>query len=49
MKTMLTTLALALLPAVASAECPYKEKTAMSCPVGQSWDAQSKACVVHSS
>ena len=49
MKTILATLALALLPAVASAECPYKDKTAMSCPTGQSWDAQAKSCVVHSS
>lgn len=49
MKTILATLALALLPAVASAQCSHGEKTAMSCPVGQSWDAQAKACVLQSS
>ncbi|WP_420342728.1 hypothetical protein [Paenirhodobacter sp.] len=47
--TILAALALTLLPALASAECPFKEKTAMSCPMGQSWDGHAQKCVATSS
>ena len=49
MKTILATLALALLPMGALAEgCPHETRAA-SCPQGQSWDAATKACIVMSS
>ena len=49
MKTILASIALALLPVAALADCPWKDKTAMSCPQGQAWDGHAKACVVQSS
>ncbi|HEY0213449.1 MAG TPA: hypothetical protein VGC40_07670 [Paenirhodobacter sp.] len=43
--TIFATLALTLLPAMAFADCPVKAKTAMTCEMGQSWDAQTHKCV----
>ncbi|MFT3689272.1 hypothetical protein [Paenirhodobacter sp.] len=43
--TILATLALAFLPALAFADCPYREKTAMACPAGQHWDGSTHQCV----
>lgn len=47
--TILATLALTLLPAMAFANCPFGEKTAMSCPMGQQWDGGAHKCVPTSS
>ncbi len=50
MKTkILATLALTLLPALAFANCPVKEKTAMACEMGQIWDQTTHKCVPTSS
>lgn len=47
--TILATLALTLLPAIAFANCPFGEKTAMACPTGQQWDGATHKCVTSSS
>ena len=45
MKTTLAALALALMPALASAMCSDKSHQAMSCADGTVWDAASNSCV----
>lgn len=47
--TILATLALSLLPAIAFADCSFHQKTAMSCPAGQQWDGGAQKCVSTSS
>ncbi|HEY0276205.1 MAG TPA: hypothetical protein VGC31_09085 [Paenirhodobacter sp.] len=47
--TIFATLALTLLPTLAFATCPMQEKTAMSCEMGQTWDASTQKCVLTSS
>ncbi len=45
-KTLLAALALALMPALASAQCiKGQHKQAASCQAGTSWDAATGACV----
>ena len=43
-RTLLSALALSLLPALASAMCGH-EQAAQSCAEGTAWDPVSKACV----
>ncbi len=45
LKTAIVTLALATLPALASAECSWSKQQAQSCASGMVWDADSHACV----
>ncbi|MDF1620019.1 hypothetical protein [Pseudothioclava nitratireducens] len=47
-RTILAAFVLALTP-MAAAAFGCSERTAMSCPEGQSWDAETKSCVIHSS
>ncbi|MFC3060314.1 hypothetical protein [Paenirhodobacter populi] len=47
--TILASLALTLLPALAYANCPVSERTAMACETGQTWDAATHRCVSTSS
>lgn len=45
-KTFLAVLALALTPAIASAECAYgQHKQAASCQTGAVWDSTTGTCV----
>ncbi len=49
MKTILASVALALLPALVQAECPYEKRAALSCPEGTQWDTNAKSCITPSS
>lgn len=49
MKTIFASLALALLPAFAHAECAYEKRASLSCPEGTQWDTKSHSCVTPSS
>lgn len=40
---------LILAPLAASAECPREHQASMSCPTGQVWDGETKACILQSS
>lgn len=44
-KTALVAIALATLPAIASAECSWSHQQAQSCAQGTVWDADSRTCV----
>jgi uncharacterized protein YdeI (BOF family) len=46
LKTLLAALALTTTPALAMAECSFKqEQVTMSCAEGTQWDAASQTCV----
>jgi uncharacterized protein YdeI (BOF family) len=46
LKTLLAALALTITPALAMAECSWKqEQMTMSCAEGTQWDAASQTCV----
>ncbi len=45
LKTAIVALALATLPALAHAECPWSKQQAQSCAAGTVWDADARACV----
>ncbi|MGD9918905.1 MAG: hypothetical protein AB7U46_12880 [Paenirhodobacter sp.] len=53
MKTILASIPLALLPALApalaQADCPYETRATLSCPTGTQWDTQTKSCVTPAS
>lgn len=45
MKTIFAALALTLLPALASAECPWEKQNASTCGEGQTFDEKTGTCV----
>ncbi|MGR3802293.1 chitin-binding domain-containing protein [Marinibacterium profundimaris] len=45
LKTAIVTLALATLPALASADCSWSHQQAQSCAAGTTWDAETRTCV----